>query len=194
MIYERQRLLELGRDRVTAWLAVNPMIPKVFFFVEPKDGWRGRGFCGYYRDGVIHVCLEMCARPGRAGMAWSWPGYKIDRTPYGVVAHELGHHVDRSMSVSKSAYGGDYSTIIRSAAAEPALTGYCSNTFEWFAEMFRLYVTNPHLLCALRPRTYAQLARIFYQVTPHRSWDRELAATGAPQRTVDAARRQVGSG
>ena len=34
------------------------------------------------------------------------------------------------------------------------LTSYCPNNAEWFAEMFRLSITNSQLLQQLRPRTY----------------------------------------
>lgn len=191
MIDERQYLLELGQKRIAAWLMANSTIPQVSISIKPKDKWHFSKFCAYYRNNGIHICPEMCAKFGRVGRSWSWPGYKVDHTPYGVLAHELGHHVDRSVSVRKSAYGGNYSKKVRITAAEPALTSYCPNTSEWFAEMFRLYVTNPNLLCALRPRTYHELSKIFYNVVPRRSWDRELIAMGAPQRTVDAARRQI---
>ena len=189
-------LFAAGRLRVDAFLAENPHIPAVAYDVVPLDRWRFGKTCAYYRSDTITICLPVCGRLGLGGPAWSWPGHAVDRTPYGVVAHELGHHVDMLLSSERDRYRGDFSQRIRSASPKEApLTGYCPDAGEWFAEMFRLFVTNPHLLLALRPSTYSNLLDAGLRPAhPFRSWDRELAANGAPERTIRAAGRRIISG
>ena len=83
---------------------------------------------------------------------------------------------------------GDYSIKMRAEVDEPKLTNYCPNDAEWFAEMFRLFLTNPDLLRYLRPRTYAALRRDF-EPPEKRSWATVLFQ--APPRTLNAARKKV---
>lgn len=151
------------------------------------------GTCAYYRPTTIHIMVEKCARKGLGGRAWSWPGYKVDRTPYGVVQHELGHHVD-------SVKGNGFSRRLHEAArGEAPLTGYLGTdqsalTFymEWFAENFRLFVTNPDLSFALRPRFYhaARNAGLIPLLHGH-GWESVLRRNGATPRIIEQARKQA---
>lgn len=150
--------------------------------------WRFDSTCAYYRPVGIHIALHRCAHPGTAGRAWSWPGYVIDRTPHGVMAHELGHHVDHVLSGQKGSYGGDFSVKLRAKTGEPKLTNYCPNDWEWFAEIFRLFVTNPDLLARVRPRTFREIEAVLKPVE-ERPWESVLA--DAPDRTVEMARRKI---
>lgn len=143
-----------------------------------------RGACGLYRarGHHIHVDTARCARLGWGGPAWSWPGYIIDRTPYGVHAHEMGHHIDHVM--------GGVALVARLAAGEDRLTNYCPNNGEWFAEMCRLFATNPALLAAVRPATYNHLTgRLGLKPVEQRPWPVVLA--GAPARTLAMAARRI---
>jgi hypothetical protein len=156
--------------------------------VYSSQEWRFDSVCAYYRPVAIHIAPSRCAHPGTAGASWSWPGYAVDRTPHGVMAHELGHHVDRVFSDVKGAYGGDYSTRMREKTKEDKLTNYCPNDWEWFAEIFRLFVTNPDLLHALRPNAYAEL-RERLELIEMRPWTRVLA--DAPGRTIEQAWKKI---
>lgn len=168
----RQQLFEKGSALVARWCDANGMsTPKII--VSPNE--RCFGTCAYYRNGTIKIWVELCARPGTAGRQWSWPGYSVDRTPYGVLCHELGHHADHGLS-----YG------IRREADEKPLTSYAPNDAEWFAEMFRLFVTNPTLLKGLRPRTFRELHKRWVTVE-HRSWRSVLK--GAERQLAVTARR-----
>lgn len=141
------------------------------------------GACGCYRYGRIHVDAALCAFPSnaRAGPAWSWPGWMVDRTPYGVFAHELGHHVDLGcLHIGKE---------IRRASQEEKLTNYCPNTDEWFAEMCRLFITNPDLMRGVRPLTYAALIRTGLKPTERRGWFDVLE--GAPERVMKLAESRM---
>src|SRR5690606_2929539 len=144
--------------------------------------------CAYYRPSYIKVCVEACAAPGYGGRAWSWPGYVIDRTPYGVYAHELGHHVDVQLSDVRGRYTGDFSRKLRARSMEQPITGYCDNDGEWFAEIFRLFCTNPDLLKRLRPVTYGLITDHVKPVVA-KPWRAVLA--NAPARTVAMAARKV---
>lgn len=115
--------------------------------------------CAYYRAGKISIHTPSCASIGAGGQAWSYPGYFIDRTPYGVLQHELGHHVDLCAGQVKGAYFSEFSGQMRRDSGEEKLTNYCPNDAEWFAEMFRLFVTNSDLLKHIRPRTHALMVK-----------------------------------
>jgi len=151
--------------------------------------WRFASACAYYRPVGIHICLERCAAPGTAGASWSWPGYVIDRTPHGVMAHELGHHVDWALSGVKGVYGGDFSVQMRARSGEPKLTNYCPNDWEWFAEMFRLFCTNPSLLEAVRPKTHQLMRDAGLRPVETRPW--WMVLEGAPGRTLEQAAKRI---
>lgn len=156
--------------------------------LRPAAKWRV-GACGYYRQQRIHVCPDRCASVGSAGRSWSFPGYVVDRTPHGVIQHELGHHVDWVKSGRKGAYGGDFSVRMRRLTREDRITSYCPNDWEWFAEIFRLFVTNSDLLRKLRPRTYAAIRDAELRPVVDQPWREVLRE--APDRTVLAAQRKI---
>jgi hypothetical protein len=175
-----------GIANATAFCAANNLVmPEVR--ARAREEWHV-GACAYYRPVYIEICPQECAAIGREGRAWSFPGYSVDRTPFGVVAHELGHHADHSKSQRRGPYFGDYSIKLRAAAREEPLTSYCPNDAEWFAEMFRLFVTNPDLLRLIRPATYGLIAADFRPYVTA-TWTDVLA--GAPARTMIAAARKV---
>ncbi len=136
--------------------------------VEPLCRYYHLNTCAFYRYSmpeiaklpkmVICIMIDKCAKIGR-----SIPGQKTDRTPYGVLQHELGHHVDhiRSIPIRKERKDPMFSEIVWNKSRESPLTSYCPGSWgtgqyssEWFAEMFRLFTTNPLLLKNLRPKTF----------------------------------------
>lgn len=187
-------LYTAGVARITAWLAANPRIPPVTVRPVPKAEWRVAS-CAYYRRGTIFICIESCAVPGTAGRSWSWPGYAVDRTPYGVLAHELGHHVDVTLSTRPGPYNGDYSAAMRvrmkthGPRVSKPLTSYCPDVGEWWAEYFRLFVTNPDLLMSINLPLYLAIIEDMAPVSPIESWQHVLR--DAPARTRVAAERRV---
>jgi hypothetical protein len=148
---DKEGLLARGIDLMKVWCDRNDVAAPA---IKEEGGRPTFCVCAYYRDDVIYIWTRSCAGIGRAGRQWSYPGYSVDRTPYGVIAHELGHHVDRA----HGAGGGKFGRAWRKETGELPLTGYCPNDNEWFAEMFRLFVTNSDLLRALRPRTFALMS------------------------------------
>lgn len=155
-------LFNRGVEHVAKWCELNGVTPPSIELADRDTNHDPRDFgtCAYYRDGVIVINVAACAAIGRAGPAWSYPGYIVDRTPYGVLAHELGHHVDNQHGPA----GGVRSHLWRPLDAAP-LTGYCPNDNEWFAELFRLFVTNPDLFKRVRPK----ICDLFFNEWPHRA-------------------------
>lgn len=184
----KDQLLGSGITLATAFCERNDLEMPTVKTYRPQE-WRFDSACAYYRPVAIHIALSKCAHPGTAGASWSWPGYVIDRTPHGVIAHELGHHVDHVRSTIKGAYGGDFSTRMRVWSGESKLTNYCPNDWEWFAEMFRLFVTNPDLLKAVRPKTHKLILEAGLVPVEERLWDEVLE--GAPARTLLQSMRKI---
>ena len=161
------------------------------------------GTCAYYRPTTIHIMVEKCANRGFGGRAWSWPGYTVDRTPYGVIQHELGHHVDgiKTGEVTReNVIEKLFSKRIWEQSREAPLTGYLGTdkqtaTFwmEWFAENFRLFVTNPNLCWMLRPRFYETVMAHGIEPILLDDWEGVLLLNGAPSRIVEQARKKIGA-
>lgn len=184
---ERLALFRCGLDHIRAFCAANALECPDVRLLDIAE-WPFPQTCAYYRPHYIAICVERCAHPGYGGRAWSWPGYAVDRTPYGVLAHELGHAVDVHLSQTTDRYRGDFSADLRRTSGAPALTGYASDDGEWFAEWFRLYVTNPDLVRALAPALWAQLQAPWRPVET-RPWQEVLAT--APERTRRAAENRI---
>lgn len=172
-------LFEAGKRHIGLWCALNAVEPPR---VNARTGKPDFGTCAYYRDGQIEIWVKSCAGIGLAGRQWSYPGYVVDRTPYGVLAHELGHHVDKQHGPR----GGFRSHVWRPLDAAP-LTGYCPNDNEWFAELFRLYVTNPHLLNLVRPRIFELFCNEWPARAEIHSWTTVLA--GSPRHLAAASNK-----
>lgn len=176
----KEILLQAGESRMSSWCKLNETMA-----ARVVAHWTGKcpfGVCAYYRNGQIDIWPNMCAAIGTAGRQWSYPGYVVDRTPFGVIAHELGHHVDHQHGPA----GGDLSHKWRPVHPKP-LTGYCPNDNEWFAEHFRLFVTNPDLLSKIRPKVYALFAEKWKSVET-RPWQEVLAGA---DRQIRAAQNKI---
>lgn len=183
----KAELARHGAELARHFCAVNS-IPVPAIIEHTASEWRVRA-CAYYRPQVIRFCTSKCAAIGTAGRAWSYPGYVVDRTPFGVIQHELGHHVDWILGERKGRYWSEFGARLRAIAGEPPITSYCPNDAEWFAEMFRLFVTNPDLLRRLRPRTHALF--LDYGLKPVFEDDWRARLDGAPERTITAAGNKI---
>jgi hypothetical protein len=182
---EKYRLIGKGTARVLRWCKLNSIDPPE---IHVEEGKPRVASCAYYRDGHIWIYPSACATLGKGGPAWSWPGYIVDRTPYGVLCHELGHHVDQTKY--EGVPRGHYSRYMRlKSGHEPPITSYAPDDAEWFAEMFRLFVTNPQLLKLIRPASY-RLMRNRWRVL-HAKWQDVLHESPrhlhAAQNKIDSA-------
>lgn len=165
-------------------------LPPVRLEVVSSTKWQFPKTCAYYRNHTTFLCVERCSALGVAGMAWSCPGYVVDKTPIGVQCHELGHHHDWLNGQYQKAFWSEHSHGVWSKSGEGAITSYAPNPAEWYAEMFRLFVTNPDLLKLIRPVTYGIMTE---KLTPveTRSWREVMLGYGAPQRSIEAAQNKI---
>lgn len=200
MSQTKKDLAEAGLELVNRFIDVNKL-PFVRINISHDKKWN-LGECGYYRANgrllfsggkwtaskdrqgpVIEVNVPSCASPGMAGRSWSWPASVIDRTPYGVLAHELGHHVDH---VTQNWLLGKLLDLALEDRVK--LTNYCPNEHELFAEFFRLFVTNPQLLRALRPKVHSIFSMTYFEMVTG-SWQTVLK--DAPERTRVMVERKI---
>lgn len=194
---DKETLYELGVSRVNSFCKLNGL-PECPVTAVPDELWVVNA-CAFYRPDTeierkhrlkghgpcVNVSIERCQRPAGEVMSrnWSWPGSTVDRTPFGVVCHELGHHADYHTGQRKGRYYSEYCEECKARAGEPGLTSYAEeNPAEWFAEAFRLFVTNPDLLRYVRPETYTVLREKFKPVV-YAGW-RVALGSNVPQRVV----------
>ncbi len=111
-----------------------------------------------------------------------------------MLAHELGHHVDGD----RVKRDGILAKRLRRDTKEEQLTGYCTNDNEWFAEIFRLFVTNPQLLWKLRPKMFDQLQSRWPHFAEIRPWiyvlegaERQIRAAENKIKAVEKRSRQL---
>lgn len=113
------------------------------------------------------------------GYSWSFTGYKSDMTAYGIMAHELGHWFHFRLSDGSPRTFGDIGRSAAAvAAAEPAVTSYEPNGCEVLAEAARLYILNPDLLRAGRPRRFEFLEKLGMKTIIDATWETVLANAG----------------
>lgn len=189
---DRPQLLEIGYRLGLGALDRND-IPHPGITVHWPQPHRHRDL-GWYRPGRsstslgrVTMNLPRC-RPATKvpGYAWSFPGYKADRTPVGVFTHELGHYVDDYLGKPVLHEWRDY---------ESPVSGYEPNRQEMFAEAFRLLCTNPDLLRVGRPirwRTFTDgLGLDPGELEP---WEERLERWGAHEKFLNAAKNFVKEG
>jgi hypothetical protein len=104
---------------------------------------------GLYYDGYVFVNVPVTASPVARPMmrSWSWPGYKVDRTAIGVVAHETGHHVEhelRKRGALTKELGQIWIDGVR--RTKKRVSSYEPVPDEAWAESMRLFILNPRLL------------------------------------------------
>lgn len=186
----KETLADIGIDTLMEFCEANRIKQPTLHIIKEKDHEicvriKRVGTCGYYRLNNIYVGVPLCAHQNPN---YSWAAYISDRTPFGVIQHELGHYVDELRSAKPNIYQSrtsNFSDTVRAASKEPAITSYSPNTMEWFAEIFRLYVTNPDLLKLIRPRAYDALYISGLMPIEERSYKEVLEQFGAPPRIFD---------
>lgn len=154
--YKTHRVTPLMQARYEAGIARAQRFLAHNNYRLPTYETRERGpSCGWYRDGRVTVVVSLCSPGG-----YSAPGQLVDRTPYGVVAHETAHYVD---DLSGWRLSGEFWR----AVCEKPVTKYGRNKpVELFAEFVRVFVTNPQLLRAERPEAYRWLRRAGLKALP----------------------------
>ncbi len=213
-------LVNRSGNLVDVFCQVNKIPSPPILYHEKKD-WPF-GPCGYYRPGFydgyprpndvdvetmdrlrrryshgfgINICYPLCQVPAgeQRSRNWSWPGNRVDRTVFGVIAHELGHHCDWIISDIRYRYSGDYSSLLRAESGEKPLTSYCENSAEWFAEIMRLFITNPAFLKLIRPRSFQLICDRFTPCFQTDDWRANLGAN-CPERIFNVSKKIIEKG
>jgi hypothetical protein len=127
------------------------------------------------------------------GFAWSYPGYKADRTIAGVIVHELGHHI-WDVRVERGILGHmfqlDWDLTI---ADEARVSSYEPVPEEAFAESIKLYGLNPDLLRVGRPERFYALHDHLELPEPHRTPWRDVLVNAHPK-LIAAAEKWIAKG
>jgi hypothetical protein len=153
---------------------------------------------GLYYAGHVFVNLPRCAMPVHkpAVRSWSWPGWKTDRTPVGVVAHETGHHVEYAMRVDKRLdrdNGSAWRALLATTKGR-TVSGYEPVPDEAWAETLRVFILNPDILRRALPARYAFITDCGLRAVPRllrKGWRAVLANPAyadAATRWIDGAR------
>lgn len=181
----KQSLCAYGKLWIERFCTAN-LLPVPPIEAVSVEEWVFDHVCAYYRPEFgIRICLRYCGTPAGEAMSrnWTWPCSTTDREPFGVLCHELGHHADWTVSHKKGKYWGDFGLSVQDNSGEPPLTSYAGeNPAEYFAEAFRLFVSNHGLLRLVRPRTYAIIAERFKPIGTD-DWTVNLGAD-VPERIV----------
>jgi hypothetical protein len=124
---------------------------------------------GLYSKGYVFVNVPVTAAPVQnpSMRNWSWPGWKIDRTAVGVVAHEVGHHVgellaDKLTTLELCKSRTEWLQCIKGKK----VSGYEPVPEEAAAESMRLFILNPDLLRKAIPRRYYFLCELGLKPLP----------------------------
>jgi hypothetical protein len=144
--FSREQNYQDGVDLCKEFLTLNGLPIPEFRLGTPFKA--GPGAYGFYRPGRVHVAVDRTRLPtkGEPIRAWSYTGWKSDKTAAGVTAHEVGHHVDHCLGYPSNKIG------ICTKGLE--LTSYAPNPSEVWAEAMRLFILNPELLLLGKPRAY----------------------------------------
>lgn len=144
------------------------------------------------KNGLVQVCIANCAVPVQEpGMRrWSYPAYKVDRTPVGVVAHEVGHHVAWAVAARMGPKQAEYTRAAWAVARRgKQVSGYEPTLDEAGAETLRLFILNPDLLDHAIPERYKFCTDVLgLKPTEHRAYYKVL---GDHPTYVEAAKRWI---
>lgn len=132
---------------------------------------------------MVYINIPKTSAIGYGGPAWSFPSYKIDRTAYGVVCHEVGHHID--VMLKYPSRSEEWNILTK----KEKVSRYEPTPSEAFAESMRLYITNPDLLRIGCPKRFGYLANeLDLKKVTTTGWLTTLENKGCPQRQIDQAR------
>jgi hypothetical protein len=157
----KTELLEEGLLQIMEFAKVNSLPAPTVNMVDEEvaDDISFRCGCYIVSSNQILICIKRCANIGTGtGFSQSSPASKIDRTPFGVLAHEMGHHVHSLFLTSK--YFKDKHLMASSLkhtfmnTKKEKISGYEPNYRESFAESMRLFISNPDLLKRACPIRY----------------------------------------
>ena len=119
--------------------------------------WMG-GWWAKEDSSMVFVDVDKCKEPG---VRIRYPGCPGDDSPYGVLCHEVGHHVD--FYACEETYVSETEPWMAVVRSEPPVTTYETSFRGWqryseaFADAFSLFLMNPELLRVGRPARWSFL-------------------------------------
>lgn len=173
----KDELAEKSVKHIQDFLEKNGLPVPEFVMHEYPDAKNKFQKTGHYsrKEGKVYLNAANTRNPVMkpGGMQWSYPGYKVDKTPLGVLAHEIGHHIDHTKQFDTDSfpYKGE------------KVTGYEPTVHEAIAESLRLFMLNPDLLHTIAPKRYQYFIDNGLKPTVRGSWKDVLH--GAPQAYFD---------
>lgn len=191
------KLYRVGVDAAVRFLKHNDITLPLFFTYAEADSkapefarrmlskvrfgpQQGTG-TGLYAYNCVFVNVPVTALPQQypARRNWSWPGYKVDRTAIGVVAHETGHHIELALQVAGRITPTNHGAVWRELLKlyPKTVSGYDKGRppSEAWAESLRLFILNPKLLEAGLPERYLFIRHeVGLEPTERRAWQRVL--------------------
>ena len=174
----KEELLQEGLTRCLAFLDAHNLRKPHHIFTDVKSankysrGYLRQKWCGaqLYENSEYSVAINLknCRVATRVpGWSWTYPGYKVDLTPFGVICHEFGHHIDAVLGFSNEVSSlREWKKVVDH---EEEVSGYEPNYQEAWAEAFRLFIANPSLLKAGRPERWEYFTEKIGLVPPHAS-------------------------
>lgn len=143
----KEQLLYKGIELMESFCEHNGIkIPHVFI----NSGLGPSCYGVFYYKNIIHLNMKLCKPPVKVpGYDWSFPGYIQDLTPYGILAHELGHYIS---DILGKKFRKNFVNIKK--IEENVTASDDRGLDEKMAEAARLFITNPDLLKRGRPHRY----------------------------------------
>lgn len=175
---DKERLCYLGKYLAQQFMELNGVSGlRGITFSAGISGLKAGGSIGVYSQYIKSIVVnpKKCMVPvmlagGRPlGRSWSFPGSKTDITPVGVVAHEVGHHVDYERRIVRDHKNELHEIRINEKPVTPyELCHEDAETYkEMVAEGLRLFITNPMLLKEGRPRRHKFFTEVIGLKTLH---------------------------
>mgnify|MGYP003345775839 CR=1 FL=1 len=178
--YDRKIAYEQAKKQCQEFLGSNKLREPGQWATEMpmKKYQRNFGLYNHSRGGSVCVNLKKSRPPVKTpGFQWSYTGYKSDLTAPGILAHEVGHHIDAVFlkELSRDDRRSTWATWDRIRRNEPRVSSYEPNDSEAFAESMKLFILNPDLLRTGRPLRYKFLTKALQLVPVHDlSWQQIL--------------------
>jgi hypothetical protein len=158
---------------------------------------RQQGNFGLYeprRGGRVSINLSRTRVPVKnPGFGWSYTGWKADLTAPGVLAHEVGHHVEHVVKEQVSRSERERISLLweRICMGEQRVSSYEPNGSEAFAEAVKLFILNPDLLRAGRPLRYRFMSEVLC-LHPVHDLDWRSVLRNAHPKLISAAQSWIG--
>lgn len=183
-------LYELGVELIQNFANVNNL-PDCYIGAAHGD-CRIKSACGIYeyKDKTIMIYLDHASYPCMQNQArrWAYPSYKVDRTSFGIVAHEYGHFISDTLLHKNKHSKAVWKALYTLTKESERVTGYSPNMEEGFAETCKLFITNSDLLrlaCPSRYRFLTEFLKLKPVVTD--DYKKVLMEKSAPPKVLKAA-------